>query len=196
MGKIFEPYFTTKDAGEGTGMGLSVSHGIIKSHGGHIVVYSEPDHGTTFHIYLPVIEETSRKLAAISSAPPPIGDENIMLIDDEEITLDVECEVLTTLGYNVSVYQKPLEALEYFRHNSDKFDIIITDMTMPKMTGDKLAAAVHIIRPEMPVIMCTGFSEIISKEKIKELGITALLTKPVPVKDFATAIRKALDESS
>ena len=105
-------------------------------------------------------------------------------------------EIKDVVKITVSDYKNPVEALEYFRRHSDKFDLIITDMTMPKMTGDKLAAQVHVIRPDMPIIMCTGFSEIISKEKAQLLGITALLTKPVPVKDFATVVRKALDESS
>ena len=196
MSRIFEPYFTTKDAGEGTGMGLSMTHGIIKSHGGHIAVYSEPDRGTSFHIYLPVIEDASAQFKGISTDPLPTGDEKILLIDDEEITLDVESDVLTTLGYAVSIYKSPEEALEYFQHHSDKFDMIITDMTMPKITGDKLAKRVHAIRPDIPIIMCTGFSEIMSKERSKELGISAVLTKPVPVKEFATVIRKTLDHSS
>ena len=196
LSKIFEPYFTTKEPGEGTGMGLSVSHGIIKGHGGHICVYSEPGQGSTFHIYLPVVEETAPQLEAISSEPLPTGDEKIMLIDDEESTLDVEKNALTTLGYDVSDFKDPLEALEYFQHHADTFDIIITDMTMPRMTGDKLAGALKAIRPELPVIMCTGFSEIINEETAKKIGITAFLTKPVPIKDFAAVIRKTLDDSS
>jgi PAS domain S-box-containing protein len=196
LGRIFEPYFTTKGPGEGTGMGLSVSHGIIKSHRGHISVYSEPGQGTTFHIYLPVIEETVLPFESISTETLPTGDEKIMLIDDEETTLDVEKEVLTTLGYDVSDYNNPLDALEYFRHHTGKFDIIITDMTMPRMTGDKLAAAIKALRPEIPVIICTGFADILSKEKTKEIGIAAFLTKPVPIKDFAMVVRKALDQLS
>lgn len=196
LGRIFEPYFTTKDSGEGTGMGLSVSHGIIKSHRGHISVYSEPGHGTTFKIYLPVAEGTAPQLESIPSEALPTGNEKVMLIDDEKTTLDVEKNILTTLGYDVSDYNNPLDALEYFRHHTDKFDLIITDMTMPRMTGDKLAAEIKALRPEIPIIICTGFTKILSKEKAEEIGIATFLTKPVPMKDFATVVRKVLDESS
>ncbi len=192
--RIFEPYFTTKRHGEGTGLGLSVAHGIIKSHGGHITVYSELGQGTTFHVYLPLVAAIAQPMESLSPQSLAMGSEKIMLVDDEDSTLEVARDVLTNLGYEVAGFSSPLDALEHFRHHVDQFDIIVTDMTMPKMTGDKFAAEVKVLRPGIPVILCTGFSEMITEEKAKDIGIAAFLTKPVPIHIFASAIRKALDE--
>ena len=192
--RIFEPYFTTKAKGEGTGMGLSVVHGIIKGHKGHITVYSEPGQGTTFHVYLPVADgdfETKPKID--ETAPLPTGNEKVMLVDDEKKILAVESLMLKKLGYQITTFNDPLAALECFSRQSHEFDLVITDMTMPKMTGIVLAQEIMKVRPDIPVIMCTGFSEIINEEKAKSLGIKEYIMKPITMRDLAPAVRSVLD---
>lgn len=190
--RIFEPYFTTKAQGEGTGMGLSVVHGIIKSHGGNITVYSEPGEGTTVHVYLPVMERKISEDEIITEGPLPTGTEKILLVDDERSVLKVEKEMLENLGYQVVTYTSPGEALEHFREQSAAYDLVITDMTMPKITGDKLARQLMDVRPDIPVIMCTGFSELINKENALKLGIKKFVTKPIIINSFARTLREVL----
>jgi CheY-like chemotaxis protein len=193
MKKIFEPYFTTKEKGEGTGLGLSVVHGVVKSIGGHITVYSEPGEGCTFHIYLPVIESSISRMDTLYGSPIPTGTEKIMLVDDEQTVREMTKAMLTGLGYQVKIFSNPFEALELFTAQPDIFDLVITDMTMPKMTGDKLAQAIMKIRPEMPVILCTGFSDLINEESAKALGIREYVTKPITRQSFARTVRSILD---
>jgi CheY-like chemotaxis protein len=190
--RIFEPYFTTKGKGEGTGMGLAVVHGIVKSYDGAITVDSEPGKGTVFQVFLPKIEEQ------ISSEPKgafqlPVGTERILLIDDERSILDVMQQILERLGYTVDARSDSNEALEAFRENSDGFDLVITDYTMPEMTGENLAKAILGIRPDVPVILCTGFSEQIDEEKSKAIGIRAFVMKPIIMGEMAKTIRQVLD---
>jgi PAS domain S-box-containing protein len=190
--RIFEPYFTTKEKGEGTGMGLAVVHGIVKSYGGAITVDSEPGKGTVFQVFLPKIE------GQVSSEPKgafqlPVGTEKILLIDDEQSILDVMQQILERLGYKVDARSDSNEALEAFRENSDGFDLIITDYTMPEMTGENLAKAILGIRPDVPVILCTGFSEQIDEEKSKAIGIRAFVMKPIIMGEMAKTIRQVLD---
>lgn len=191
--RIFEPYFTTKAKGEGTGMGLSLVHGIIKSHGGNITVYSEPGKGTTIHVYLPVSKKSLSQEELSFTDDVPTGTEKILLIDDEESVIKVEGEMLKSLGYRVDAFKSPIEALEQFRANPSLYDIIITDMTMPKMTGDKLAQEILAERPDIPIIMCTGFSELINKEEALKLGIRKFVTKPIIINTFARDLREVLD---
>jgi len=197
LAKIFEPYFTTKGLGEGTGMGLSVVHGIIKSHGGDITVYSEPGQGSSFHVYLPVIERAaSEPLATASSNLPPGGTERILLVDDEESVAKVEKSMLESLGYRVQAFTSPQEALQHLRENEHRYDLVITDMTMPKMTGDKLAREILAAWPDMPVILCTGFSELINRESAMEIGIRQFVTKPIVLMSFARSLREVLDSTA
>ena len=192
MDKIFDPYFTTKDTGEGTGLGLSVAQGIVKAHGGTITVYSEPGKETTFHVYLPLIlmEEREEKEP---EGPLPTGSERILFIDDEHALIEIGSQMLERLGYEVVTRQGSVEALELFRAEPDKFDLVITDMTMPHMTGDKLARELMKIRPDIPVILCTGHSKLVSEAKAKDMGIRAFVMKPILKRTLAEAVRKALD---
>jgi PAS domain S-box-containing protein len=194
MEKIFDPYFTTKDTGEGTGLGLSVAQGIVKTHGGTITAYSEPGKGTTFHVYLPIILEVEREEENASEGPLPTGSERILLIDDEAVLIDIGSQTLERLGYAVVTRQSSVEALALFRAEPDNFNLVITDMTMPHMTGDQLARELMKIRPDIPVILCTGNSRLISEEKIKEIGIKAVVIKPVLKRTMAETVREVLDE--
>jgi PAS domain S-box-containing protein len=193
MARIFDPYFTTKEIGKGTGLGLSVVHGIVKSHGGEISVGSELGKGTTFRIYFPVIEEEAVK----ESEPDkelPTGNERILFIDDETSMVHIGRKGLERLGYQVEAKSSPREALELFHANPDQFDLVITDMTMPQMAGDQLVQEILKIRPDIPTILCTGFSEKIDKEKVKQIGIRQYIEKPINRSDLAKVVRNVLDE--
>ena len=191
--RIFDPFFTTKKVGQGTGMGLAVVHGIVKSHGGAITVDSLPGQGTTFSLYLPASESVS--ITPEDSVPlMATGTEHILFVDDEDFQVDMGKQLLARLGYRVTARTDSLEALGLFRQTPDEFDLVITDMTMPAMTGDVLAAKIISIRPDIPVIVCTGYSERIDKEIIKKIGIKELAMKPLAMKDLAEMIRRVLDE--
>ncbi|MCJ7538650.1 MAG: response regulator, partial [Desulfobacterales bacterium] len=190
--RIFDPYFTTKEIGKGTGLGLSVVHGIVKSHRGKISVDSEPKKGTTFSILFPVVEK-ERVVEAETVEKLPTGNERILFIDDEESMVYVGRNRLERLGYQVETKTSPVEALELFRANPDQFDLVITDMTMPQMTGDHLLEEVLKIRPDLPTIICSGFSEKIDEEKAKEIGIHQYIEKPFNRSDLAKLVRKVLD---
>jgi len=192
--KIFDPYFTTKETGEGTGLGLSVVHGIVKSHKGHITVYSEVGKGTTFQVYLPLIKKTAPDLPDRSSTPLPQGTETILLVDDEPPIVKMQQQILQRLGYSVTAAFGSLEALETFQASPDTFDLVITDMTMPKMTGDTLIQEIKAIRPDIPVILCTGFSEKIDGHPA-DLNSDGFLMKPVDKAGMAETVRKVLDEA-
>jgi PAS domain S-box-containing protein len=191
--RIFEPYFTTKDKGEGTGLGLSVVNGIVDSHGGTITVYSEPGKGSTFHVYLPLIQEEAIKPEMDEQAPILTGNERILFIDDEKALVDLGKQMLEHLGYKVTIRTSSIEALELFKVKSDRFDLVITDMTMPNMTGDKLAKELMKVRPDIPIIICTGYSERISEEKAGSLGIRKFIMKPIVMSDMAKTVREILD---
>ncbi|NNK85612.1 MAG: response regulator, partial [Desulfobacterales bacterium] len=191
--RIFDPYFTTKEEGKGTGLGLAVVHGIVKSHGGQIIVYSEPGKGSQFKICLPMIQKHKEPAKAEIDMPIQKGDERILLVDDQDLIAQMEKQMLERLGYQVTARNSSIDALEAFRAQPDKFDLVITDLTMPNMTGDNLARELIKICPDIPVILCTGFSELISKEKAESLGIQKLLMKPVALKDLSTAIREVLN---
>jgi CheY-like chemotaxis protein len=190
--RIFDPYFTTKGIGKGSGIGLSVVHGIVKSHNGAISVDSKFGKGTTFSILFPVAEEE----AVIEPEPAdkfPTGNERILIVDDEESMVDVGRKRLERLGYQVEARTNPLEALELFRADPDQFDLVITDMTMPHITGDKLVKMILKIRPDIPTVLCTGFSEKIDEEKAKEIGIRGYIEKPFDKGKLSWLVRKALD---
>ncbi len=193
--KIFDPFFTTKAIGKGTGMGLSMVHGIVSVMGGYIQVHSKPGKGTQFHVYLPVEKSLSKKQETNSKAEIQGGIEQILLVDDEEAILTMEKLMLERLGYKVTSRTSSLEALEAFRADPDKFDLIITDMAMPNMRGDKLSAELIKIRPDIPLLLCTGFSEAMSEEKATSLGIKGFLMKPIVMKDLVQKIHEVLDEN-
>jgi CheY-like chemotaxis protein len=192
--RIFEPYFTTKRVGEGTGMGLAMVHGIVKSHKGETTVYSEPGRGTIFHIFLPVLSKDMVVWPEIAKKELVRGEsERILFVDNELALAEIGKKMLENLGYHVVSRTSSIEALAYFRERPDNFDIVITDMTMPKMTGVQLAKEIHNIRPDIPVILCTGFSESINEENYKSLGINAFVMKPILQKDIAKVIRDVLE---
>ncbi|MBS3808693.1 MAG: PAS domain S-box protein, partial [Desulfobacterales bacterium] len=192
LDKIFEPYFTTKEKGTGTGLGLSIVHGIVKRHSGHISVYSEPGRGTVFHVYLPLAAQGAESAPVQKEGTLPAGTESILLVDDEQPIVEMQQMMLESLGYRVASRTSAVEALEAFRSNPDKFDILITDMAMPNMSGDKLAVAVKEIRPDIPVILCTGFSQKLNVFKDSP-AIEHVLMKPVGKAEIAKAVRKILD---
>ncbi len=193
--RIFEPYFTTKEMGKGTGMGLAVVHGIVRDHNAHISVYSQPGKGTTFKIFFPIATEEGSEQNKIKEMSMPIveGTEHVLLVDDELMINEVNQEILETLGYQVTSETSSENALELFRLHGDDFDLVITDQTMPRLTGSELAKKMLEIRPEIPIILCTGFSELISEEKARDQGIREYLYKPVSIQDMGAAIRRVLE---
>jgi len=190
--RIFDPYFTTKETGKGTGMGLAIVHGIVKSSGGFITCRSEIGEGTVFEITLPAFLEQITPETKEDNVIP-VGTERILLIDDEEILANMGQTMLERLGYSVTVKMSSIDALTIFENKPDAFDLVITDQTMPGMTGVDLAARLLRIRPELPIILCTGYSSQISKEKVESHGIKGFAMKPLAKKDIAVLIRKVLD---
>ena len=191
--RIFDPFFTTKDAGQGTGMGLAVAHGVVKAHGGTITVNSEAGKGSTFHVYLPLMETEAEKEASVDTHPLPTGKEHILFVDDEELLVGIGQQMLERLGYQVTVRTSSIEALEVFKAKPDRFGLIITDQTMPTMSGLDLAKAIHSIRPDIPVILCTGYSSLLSGQTAEAIGVKRVLMKPLGVRDLAAAVRGVLD---
>jgi len=197
LSKVFDPFFTTKAKDKGTGLGLAVVHGIIKQHKGEITVFSEPGRGTTFHIYLPVIKEESS--TATNNIPEDIAHgngERILFIDDEHSIVDMMRQLLEHIGYMVTTSTNSSEALDIFKNNRDQFDLIITDMTMPEMTGVDLAREIHILEPKMPIILCSGYSEIINKSNAKSFGIDTYLKKPIDKQTLAKVVKSSLQRAA
>ena len=193
--RIFDPFFTTKTRGEGTGLGLSVVHGIVISHGGAIEVQSLPGQGTSFALYFPVLESVAEIVEAAVSAAPPTGKERVLFVDDESSLIELGERILVYLGYQVTTRTNSVEALELFRANPEAFDLVITDYTMPNMTGGELAKHILAIRPGMPIVLCTGFSEVFTEEKAQALGIQGYVMKPISIHDLANICRKVLDQA-
>jgi len=197
MERLFEPYFTTKKQGEGSGMGLAVVHGIVKGYGGEITVESTPGKGSAFYIFLPAIEGEKESEELGNKEDLARGNETILLVDDEEmLVVEFLSQILEDLGYNVIAKTCSLEALKEFEEDPEKFDLVITDQIMPELTGSELAKELLLIRPDIPVILCTGFSEVISPEKVKEIGIKEFVMKPFDIKQLAKLIRKVLGNKS
>ncbi|MGD9331099.1 MAG: ATP-binding protein [Desulfobacterales bacterium] len=188
LDRIFDPYFTTKEKGKGTGLGLAVVHGIVESHGGTIDVSSTPGKGTTFSIYFPVAEQQAQGLEK-PLTDNPVGTERVLFIDDEPMLVDVCKTMLEKLGYQVTGMTDPQAALEAFRQNPQQFDIVITDLTMPGITGDRLAEKMAALRPEVPILLCSGY--------LKRIGphtaLSGTIRKPITIEKLARALREALD---
>lgn len=191
--RIFEPYFTTKEKEIGTGMGLAVVHGIVKGHGGEITVQSKPGEGSSLSVYLPRIEKEIRP-EAMRTDVLSTGHERILFVDDEQALVDIGRRMLEKLGYKVTTRVSSVEALELFRAKPGQFDLVVTDMTMPNMTGDRLAKELMQIRADIPIVLCTGYSECISKESAKKTGIKEFIMKPLAMKELADAIRNTIDK--
>ncbi len=191
--RIFDPYFTTKETGKGTGMGLSVVHGIITACGGAIKAFSGPGRFTEFHLYLPRVDAIiDTEPAIFNQQHLPGGHEHILIVDDETMLVDMMQQVLEQLGYTVSTHSNGADALKAFVACPRVYDLLITDMTMPGMTGTDLAKAVKAVRNEIPIILCTGFNEQISQANAQSLGIQSLIMKPVAMQELAKTIRKVL----
>jgi len=193
--RIFEPFFTTKPVGQGTGLGLSVVHGITTAHHGALSVDSELGKGTSFYMYLPIVSHETED-ERVAAKPMKSGSERIMLVDDEEDIKQVVKRVLTPLGYSFDLYDSSKEALAAFIAQPENFDLLITDQTMPQMTGLQLSAEVRSIRPEFPVIIMTGFSDVVTAENYKRLGLSDLIMKPVDIRELCHSIRKVFDSGS
>jgi len=192
---IFEPYFTTKEQGKGTGLGLAVVHGIVKEYGGEIFVTSESGKGSSFEVCIPLMKSKYIPLTDDLQSLLPSGAEKILVVDDEISIAKLEGQMLERLGYKVTISIGSHEALNFFEKSPKAFDLILTDMSMPNMTGDQLAYEIRQIRPDIPIIICTGFSERINKEKAEEIGVNGFLMKPIGKSDMAQMIRKILDKA-
>jgi PAS domain S-box-containing protein len=192
LDKIFDPYFTTKEASKGTGLGLSVVHGIVEACKGEIQVQSEVGRGTTFNIYLPLMDQEVPEAPADDREPLPTGNERILLVDDEAAIAGLERKVLERLGYQITSFVSSIEALAAFKETPWAFDLVMSDMSMPHMTGERLAELIAEIRPDLPIIICTGFSERLGLEADRPQGIKHLLMKPASMSDLAIAVRQAL----
>ena len=190
--RIFEPYFSTKETGKGTGLGLSVAHGIVKSHGGTIKASSVVRKGSIFEIYLPT---TKGEASGQDKLDMPLltGTGRILFVDDEPALIMMGQKILGKLGYQVQTTNSPVEALEMFRSKPTEFDLVITDLTMPELTGINLAKALLEIRPGLPIVLCTGFSDQVNEEMVKSMGIRGLLLKPLTIHELAYSARMAIE---
>ncbi|MBF0377685.1 MAG: PAS domain S-box protein [Desulfamplus sp.] len=191
--RIFDPYFTTKPVGEGTGLGLSTIHGIVDDHGGKIKVYSKVGVGTTFHVFLPATDTAAAKITSEQALQLPKGSECILYVDDEKTIIDLSRDLLERLGYQVETRASAIDAIYAFQAAPQKYDLIISDINMPKMTGDEMIRQMKAIRPDIPIILCSGFSERLSPQTMEAIGINAVLMKPVIYADLAHTVRKVLE---
>jgi PAS domain S-box-containing protein len=192
--RIFDPYFSTKEVGRGTGMGLAIIHGIMKNSGGAVAVDSRLGEGSTFEVYFPVVEDESPHTVA-SPLGRPSGTERILLVDDEILLCEMGKEVLERLGYRVTMCSSSVDALKTFRNAPDEFDLVMTDQTMPGMTGSELAEQILQIRPEIPIILCTGYSSLINEHSANVIGIKEFALKPLTNGVMGKLVRKVLDAS-
>jgi CheY-like chemotaxis protein/anti-sigma regulatory factor (Ser/Thr protein kinase) len=189
--RIFEPYFTTKEKGKGTGLGLAVVHGIVKSHGGEINVDSHVGEGTQFTVILPICGDETAE-SGRQQIQLPRGSEHILLVDDEQDLVEIGKEMLQRLGYRVTAIAGSLEALEVFKQDPFRFDLVMSDFNMPGMSGDHLASRILDVRKEMPIIVCTGFSEVFDHQRAQAIGIRRTLLKPLTMDSIAHAVRDVL----
>ncbi len=194
IGKIFDPYFTTKDKSGGGGLGLAVVHGIVEGHGGTITVQSEVGKGTDVNVYLPVSEPETDPFNVDTDKVKISGNVRILLVDDEPGLLEIGKRMLESMGYSVETTNSSVEALDLIQEEPGRFDIVITDMTMPFLMGDELSKEILRIRHDMPIILCSGYSEKINVQKALELGARAYVHKPFTTSQLIDAIRRALDQ--
>ena len=194
LDRIFEPYFTTKDVDEGLGMGLAVVYGIVKKHDGDIKVKSEAEKGTTVEVLFPLIDERVVS-GGKEIEPPSTGTERILFVDDEASLVKMVTQMLERSGYRVIGKTSSLEALKLFEENPERFDLVITDMAMPDMAGDRLTKELIQIRPDIPIILCTGHSDRMDNNRAMELGTKAFATKPLTKSNLTKTVRKVLDET-
>ncbi|SHO53507.1 CheR family methyltransferase [Desulfopila aestuarii] len=192
MEKIFDPYFTTKEVGKGTGMGLAVVLGIVQSSGGYILCDSKPGEGTVFHILMPIVEGSAVEDKNVTEVIPK-GNERILLVDDEEMLNVVNKRILEKLGYQITAMNDSLQALNVFRCQPDAFDLVITDQTMPNMSGADLSCNLLKTRPDIPIILCTGYSSLISEEQARIMGIKGFIMKPFTKRDLGNVVRMVLN---
>lgn len=193
--RIFDPYFTTKSKEEGTGLGLATVLGIVERHRGYVLCDSKLGEGTMFSVYLPLDREEKKEQTKAFANEAVYGSERLLVIDDEEPIARATCRLLESTGYHVTYHTCPVEALQTLRARPDDFDVVVSDMTMPKMTGEKLAVEIKKIKPEIPFILCTGYSESVSKRQAREEVIDALLMKPVDRTTLTRTIRQFMDEA-
>ncbi len=193
LDRIFDPYFTTKELGQGTGMGLSVVHGIVHSNEGIIKVKSLHGEGTTFKIYFPRIDDAIKKQVVEKSALPT-GSESILIVDDDASIANLTLKRLEILGYRAKAMTSSTETLEHFRNDPNAYDLVITDQTMPGMTGEKLAKELLSIRPYLPIILCTGYSSRVDADKASSIGIKAFIMKPFENEELSRIVRQVLDK--
>jgi len=191
--RIFDPFFTTKRQGEGTGMGLAMVHGIVKRHDGHLELDNRPGEGATFHVFLPKTSDAERPVAE-AAADLVFREGRILFVDDEKGLVDIGREMLESCGFEVITRTSSVEALEAFRHRAADFDLVITDQTMPNMTGMELAREILRIRPNMPIILCTGFSDAVSYDRLRDIGIGDFIMKPILKHDLIGSISRLLAE--
>ncbi len=191
--KIFEPYFTTKGQGKGTGLGLAVVYGIVKEHHGEIKVDSEVGRGTTVSVFFPVTADAVDGRPVEENLGYPTGNERVLLVDDEELILEVGQLILEGLGYQVTCIQDSREAMDLFRADPAAFDVVITDMTMPGISGDQFAKELLALRPDLPIIICSGFSERVNREQVGGIGVRYFLRKPITLSEISHKVRAALD---
>ncbi len=196
MAKIFDPYFTTKDKNKGTGLGLAVVQGIVNSVGGTILVFSEVGRGSEFNVYWPLRRGEKKAATVRPKAPIPRGTEKILLVDDEATVMKMVSQMLERLGYRVAAYTSGIEALAAFKADPENIDLVLTDMTMPEITGVLLAREAMAIRPAIPVIVSTGYSKTLTSEVAEKIGIKAVINKPACKSSLAAVIRKALDDAA
>ena len=192
--RIFDPFFTTKNPGVGTGMGLSVVHGIVQKYGGAVTVESETGRGSAFFVHLPLAnpDAAEARRSTADAAPLPAGQGRILLVDDEKALLEMARDMLTSLGYTVTATDSPTEALALFAADPAAFDAVFTDQTMPGMTGAELAREILSLRPDMPIVMSTGYSDTINPDTAAAIGIREYLLKPVLKRALAEALARVL----
>jgi CheY-like chemotaxis protein len=195
LDRIFEPYFTTKPVDRGLGMGLAVVHGIVENCNGAVKIKSQVGEGTTVEILFPIIEtELAPDSKPIETLPG--GTERVLIVDDEASLVKLSEKILTKLGYHVVGRTNSIEALDLFKKEPNNFDLVITDMAMPQLRGDRLITELRKIRSDIPIVLCTGYSDRIDQDSAKTMGINALLNKPVEKKNLAKTVRKMLDGSA